>query len=132
MSSFTTPLVVIPLDDGKNWEVKEPFEYRIGEENSSEIIIVPSGFITDFASTPKIIWNIYPPWGKYGKAAVIHDSLYRCQGYNGNYLYTRKQCDLIMLEGMVVLKVGKFDRWIIYNFIRWFGQNSWDKYGTPT
>ncbi len=126
MSSFLTPLVVTPLDDGINWQVDKPFEYRIGGEMSSEVITVPVGFITDFASIPQIFWNILPPWGTYGKAAVIHDMLYKSQGLVGKYSYTRKQCDLIFLEAMIVLNVSKFKRWLIYYAVRWFGQAAWN------
>ncbi len=125
MSSFLTPLIVTPLDNGNDWRVEEPFEYRIGDETSSEVIIVPIGFVTDFASIPQIFWNILPPWGTYGKAAVIHDMLYKSQGIIGKYSYTRKQCDQILLEAMTVLNVPKFTRWLIYNAVRWFGGAAW-------
>jgi hypothetical protein len=128
VSSFETPLVVTPLDDGIRWEVLQPFQYKIGSIDSSEVIEVPIGFITDFASIPKLFWNVLSPWGVYGKAAVIHDWLYKNNGKVGKYTYTRKQCDQIFLEAMVVLKVGNFTRWLMYNAVRWFGQGTWNSY----
>ena len=39
-------------------------------------ITVPKGFVTNFASTPRLLWPILPPAGRYLKAAVVHDFLY--------------------------------------------------------
>ena len=138
MSSFTTPLIVTPLADGKHWELIEPFEYHVGSKESNEIITVPKGYVTNFASIPQIFWNILPPVGTYGKAAVIHDWLYQNNGKivlmtkSGNYWlvkqYTRKQCDDIFLEAMVVLKTGRLARWMIYSHVRWWGWIVWNNY----
>jgi hypothetical protein len=40
---------------------------------------VPVGFVTDFASTPRIAWSIIPPDGDYVYPAVVHDYLYWSQ-----------------------------------------------------
>lgn len=61
MTSFTKPLIVTPLEDGERWELVEEFEYHVGSVDSNEVICVPQGFITDFASIPRIFWNILPP-----------------------------------------------------------------------
>lgn len=115
-SSFTKPLVVSPLEDGKHWKLVEAFEYHIGSLLSKEIICVPMGFITDFASVPQIFWNILPPWGKYGKAAVVHDYLYHSKVYN----YDRKQSDKIFYEAMKVLDIPFWKRYIMYLAVRIF------------
>lgn len=121
MSSFTTKLTVNHLDDGISWEVAKPFIYRIGSPISKELIIVSKGFITDFASIPKIFWSILHPTGKYGKAAVLHDFLYKTG------IFSREKSDKIFLEAMGVLKVGWFVKHLIYGFVRLFGQKRWDK-----
>ena len=125
MSSFTSPLK-LEFISNNFWRLTEPFEFHVGTKESEEIISVPAGFGTDFASIPKLFWNILPPQGDYGKAAVIHDYLYVTQGLEGKY--SRKQCDYIFLQGMEVLGVGGLARWLIYNAVRWFGGWAWDKY----
>jgi len=119
MSSFTRPLIVSPLPDGKRWVLREEFSYDIGEKGSDNTIIVPRGFVTDFASIPRSFWTIYPKWGKYGNAAVVHDYLYWKQ------IFSRKESDIIFLEGMKVLEVIERDRKIIYNVVRLFGGWAW-------
>ena len=76
MSSFTTPLIVSPMPDGRRWKLFKEFTYHIGSKCSNNYIHVPAGFVTDFASIPWVLWSWFPYWGKYGKAAVLHDWLY--------------------------------------------------------
>jgi hypothetical protein len=124
MSSFTDQLDLRDLGD-RTFQLLSPFTYHVGIEESDEVIIVPQGFITDFASVPRIFWNIFPPYGKYGKAAVVHDALYQTKGMRGKY--TRKECDEIFLQCMEVLNVGFLTRRIIYRNVRMFGWYMWNK-----
>ena len=119
MSRFTESLVVTPLPDGRTWIILYDFGYEIGDEGSGDVINVPIGFHTDFASIPRPLWAIFPRWGKYGNAAVIHDYLYWEQSHN------RKESDDILLEGMVVLEVGYFTRYAIYWAVRLGGWWAW-------
>ena len=122
MSEFTDKLVVTPMPDGKHWELLKPFRYYVGEENSDEVIYVPSGFRTDFASIPRPFWSLIgAPWGKYGAAAVVHDWCY----FRGILLYTRKRADEIFYEAMGVLGVPEWKRRTMYVAIRIFGGWGW-------
>lgn len=119
MSRFTEPLVVTPKPDGKTWIVLHDFGYEVGAEGSGDVINVPIGTHTDFASIPRLLWAIFPRWGKYGNAAVIHDWLYWDQPR------PRKEADEIFLEGMEVLDVPGWKRKTIYYAVRWFGWFAW-------
>ena len=129
MSSFTSPLFVEEIGGG-NWRIAQEFDYAVGTEDSGIVIGVPAGFVTDFASIPQVLWNILPPVGKYGKAAVIHDYLY-CSGGRvitvpqaGRALklyYSREQCDDIFREAMEVLGVGRIKRNLMWLAVRAFG-----------
>ena len=149
MSSFMSELRVIPLPDGKNWKLTRPFSYHVGSQHSKTIIKVPAGFVTDFASIPTFIiavlgligiyignhWGInqlfllgivsvlcasvMPRWGKYGKAAVIHDYLYHIKMFN------RRMSDGIFLEAMKVLGVVYVERYAMYYAVRWLAFLSW-------
>ena len=119
MSTFTNPLIVKHID-GRNWELIEPFIYHVGEYPSEERITVPQGFMTDFASIPRIFWNILAPTGKHGKAAVIHDWLYR------SHSCSRKKAYNIFYEAMCVLGVSWWKRALMYRAVRWFGAKAYD------
>jgi len=121
MSQFTSKLIVEPIGNGF-WELQVGFEYHVGEYPSDEIITVPKGFITDFASVPKIFWPIINPVGEHGKAAVIHDYCYATACYN------KSRSDKIFLEGMEVLEVEKWKRETMYHVVVWFGWFAWYKH----
>ena len=125
MSEFTTPLKVTPLDGGKYWQLLEGFCYYTDEIPVEHLITVPEGFITDFASVPRVVWWLLPPWGQYGKAAVVHDFLYRAKPW------PRKRCDQIFLEGMQTLGVGWATRTTMYSAVRVAGWRAWNKDPDP-
>ena len=65
---FKTMLVVLPIGDGKYWYLREPLTWLA---ESGKPFEVPKGFVTDFASVPRPIWWLFPPWAKYGNATVV-------------------------------------------------------------
>lgn len=163
MSSFTKPLVV-KHDDKNNWEVKEPFSFyyyyntldekvetSLGDfgDSSSYLmyeIDVHVGFITDFASVPKILWGLFSPYGIAGKPAVIHDFLYRTPGLEReiNEVYSKKDADHIFLIALKVIQAKNQDltgimgyvertydfffRQSMYLAVKYFGGSSWKNY----
>ena|SRR3990167_4563473 len=116
MKSFLTPLVVSPLPDGKTWRLISGFTYKNGKKGT---IVIPVGFETDFASTPWFIWWLFPPWGKYGKAAVLHDYLYK------NKLSHRQWSDEMFFEAMVCCGTPVWKAKIIYYSVRLLGWKAW-------
>ena len=124
MSSFTLPLIATPIN-ANQWKILGPFEYYTNTHGvlKGDIIRVPIGFITDFASIPQIFWSVIGgPTGKYTKAAVIHDWCYF------KNLYTRKKCDQIFLEAMKVLKVSWWKRHLMYIAVRICAGIPWRRY----
>jgi hypothetical protein len=119
MSRFTKSLVVSPLPDSRTWVLHEEFGYDVGEEGSGDTVDVAVGFLTDFASVPRPLWWLFPPWGSYGNAAVIHDFCY------WNQSQSRSEADYIFLEAMGVLSVGGFTRKALYYSVRAFGWVAW-------
>jgi len=168
-SSFTTPLVVSPLPDGRRWRLVRSFSYHIGSKYSKDIIKVPMGFVTDFASVPQMIiaiiglicivlayylsapWLLWlgvaivllilsiPYWGKYGKAAVVHDYLYQFLRWMlkqpqhkplFDRLYyakdnPRKFADDVFLEAMLVGGTKPWKAKAMYRAVRLVGWLAW-------
>lgn len=123
-SSFRTPLRLEFLDDSR-FSLTEPFEFMSLVTES--VIRVPAGFVTDFASIPRGLWNMLPPTGRYGKAAVVHDWLYQTRDA-GTHKVWRDEADAVLKEGMDALGVGWLTRWTIYAGIRLGGWAAWNKY----
>lgn len=119
MSSFTNVLIVSPIVGGKLWINRSKFTYDVGYKGSGDTITVPAGFITDFASVPRVFWSVFPRWGKYGNASVVHDYLYFTKDRS------RKEADYIFYEGMIVSNTNKIVAKIMYYAVRFFGQKAY-------
>ena len=90
--------------------VERPFRYEVGELGSGEIIDVPAGFKTDFASIPKFLWSFLTPLGLYLKAAVLHDYIVRFRSDK----YSHWRASKIFLEAMRVLGVNRVTAYPMY------------------
>lgn len=106
--------------DSKFWITVEPMIYVIGSTNVR--IVVPKGFVTDFASIPQSLWSLgLTPYGQYSRAAIIHDYLYWSQGC------TRAQADRLLVIAMKESNVSGFDEFLVYRAWMWVVQD----HGTP-
>ncbi|MDZ7679102.1 MAG: DUF1353 domain-containing protein [Acidimicrobiales bacterium] len=110
MARFTKDVKVVNHLDGSihEWELCEPFSYRIVNEYDSEVANVPPGFTTDFASIPRPLWWWVAPWGRHGRAAIIHDFLYQRGAITdvarqSMWRPSRLESDRIFREAMAVL-----------------------------
>lgn len=68
--SAKSRVVVQPLDPVR-WMLLEPVVYH-GE---TETFTVPAGYVTDFATVPRIAVWLIPRFGAYTMAAILHDWL---------------------------------------------------------
>lgn len=103
-----------------HWRVLKPFRFYLGQKGSERWVYVPAGYLTDGASVPQLFWNIIPPWGAYGQAAVVHDLVceYLSITIDGApHAVTRAECDAILLEAMTVLGVSALKRQAIYQAV---------------
>ena len=98
-----------------------PFRYFVGGEGSSIVLTIPAGFVTDLASVSRLLWWVLPPFGRYTRAAVVHDFLYSGQGLS------RAIADAIFLEAMTDLGVGRWKRWVMYAGVRLGGWQAFKK-----
>lgn len=117
-SAFLTPLKVQAPEGGETaWTLLEDFKFYLDPGNDhSETILLRAGLTTDFASIPRPLWWLYPPYDPvYGKAAVLHDGLYQAR------LYSRLKCDKLFLEGMAILGASRFTRNVMYEAVRLCG-----------
>ncbi len=89
----------------RGWDVLAAFEYRADWEH----YIVPVGEFTDFASVPRpFVWFI-PTYGRYTKAAILHDHLCRL-AKEGRF--NRRDADGVFRQAMRTLGVAFLRRWI--------------------
>lgn len=84
-------------------------------------VTVPIGFETDLASVPRFFWRIFPKSGRWNRAAVVHDYLYKTG------MVSRSIADSIFLEAMGILEVGAISRYVMWAAVRSFGWCPWKK-----
>jgi hypothetical protein len=104
--------------------LEQDFVYEVGAEGSGREIRVPMRFETDGASIPRLLQSFLPTWGRYSRAAVVHDYLYnelRPGTEPHPQAPTRQAADAVFREAMAVLGVGVFTRWIMWAAVRAFG-----------
>jgi hypothetical protein len=90
--AVTNPPLALFQKDGDVFVLTADLLYRI--ERTGELITVPAGFVTDFASVPKYAQSFISVLGKHSVPAVVHDFLYWEQ------TCTRQQADDILAEAM--------------------------------
>lgn len=76
---------------------------------------VPTGFKTDFASVPRLLFWLFPAWGRYGEAAVLHDWLCAKRQLPSN------EAHRLFREAMEALCVTQWKRWTMWAAVRAFG-----------
>ena len=92
------------------------------------LIMIPVGFITDFASVPRILWSIFPPYDPfYGAPAVLHDYLYTLLGIIPGYpiRFTRAESDALFLEAMSLQGTEEWRSLCLYHGVRLGGWMKW-------
>lgn len=116
MRAFEGDLVVRSLDDDcLLWRLEQPIRHGG--------ITVPAGFETDAASIPKVIRVALPAWGKYARAAILHDWLYANLAW-GNTLPgvpTREAADRLFRDAMIASNVPAPLAWAMWAAVRLFG-----------
>ena len=112
MSHFKTKLILEVVDGG--WQVVQPFIYH--SELLGCDIEVPTGYVTDLASVPRLFRFIVPVANaKNRRAAVVHD--YLCTHPEG-LVKDQKQADMVFREALSVVGVGRFRSAALYYQVR--------------
>lgn len=114
---FDREMVSSDTNDGWHHVLTAPLTYITA---SSESVMAPVGFWTDGASVPRFLWRVFPPFGKYFRAAVIHDFMY----YRGAFV--RSKCDAIFREAVLACGCNKATAYTLWAGVRVGG---WVAYG---
>lgn len=84
-----------------------------------EPVVVPTGFVSDLASIPRLFWSRLRPEGRYVYAAIVHDYLYWTQAR------TREEADRILQFAMEDSRVDRTTILAIYEAVRLDGKTAW-------
>lgn len=100
--------VVIREVDAVRFEVVEPLEYS----GRHETFTVGRGFSTDLASVPRALVWLFPRYGAYSRAAILHDFLWRTNAV------PRRDADGLFRRAMRELGVSFPRRWAMWGAVR--------------
>lgn len=113
------PTALVNFPDGSNFMLDRDLVYKIGI-NTPYSIVVPRGFVTDFASIPQAVHSFgLGPNGRYANASIVHDYLYWTQ------TCTRKQADNLMAIAMKEQRVDRLVEWSIHRAVKDWGEDAW-------
>ena len=119
---FPVSLKVEQIDDYR-WRLLENFPYH--SELLGRWFTVPKGFVTDFASVPRVPVAYWLTGGIAHISAVVHDYLY------STHLTTRSEADQVFLEAAAASNIPAWRRNLMYWGIRAGGWQRWNKPSEP-
>jgi hypothetical protein len=113
-SEFNDVVHLSEIEDRPGWyRLDKVLIYAVFTNGFFVEITVPEGFETDLASVPRLFWSIIPPFGKYNRAAIIHD--YMCRRGIDGFL-----CDAVFRSIMKTLKVPVWQRIVMFYAVRYW------------
>jgi hypothetical protein len=125
MSRFVTDLDVrkhlvdTSADKRGTWTVRNPLLYA---SDLAGLITVPAGFVTDFASVPRIPVAFLLAGDCGQEAAVIHDFLYT------THQVDRAKADAVFQEALLIAE-PRWRAWLMWAGVRLGGSRPWEMAG---
>ena len=121
---FTTALATEEIDELANLHrVIWPLVYY--SDILGRRLDVPAGFVTDFASVPRLPVVYLAAGGRGDRAAVIHDWLYSTR------MVDRATADAVLREALLACGYGPVLANLFYAAVRIFGRGPWDAPNRP-
>lgn len=116
-----------PLDTrhtpGGEWQLLADFHARVTLPGGQQLdYVVPVGFLTDFASVPRLPVAYLLTADSAHEAAVLHDWLYKTQA-------GRSFADRVFLHAMAAMGEPGWRRWLMYAGVRLGGWVRYSKRG---
>lgn len=113
MAEFRSRLDIRELITDERWVLLSPLVFY--SDVLAHEIRVPAGFVTDFASVPRVPVAFMLTGNAAHAAAVIHDYLY------SSTICTRAQADAVFEEAMAATKQPWWRRKLMWAGVRLFG-----------
>ena len=117
--------------DGERWVIRHGFRFYLTGDEAGEFVDVPDGFVTNFASTPRIAWFAFPPTGSYAQAAVVHDKLFLAPVVRS--AHSARPCPVsetprIFASAAEACGTSWLTRRVMFRMLQAFSHPSWEQY----
>lgn len=101
-----------------NW--RDPPRYRLHEGMTVCGVVIPKNFVTDGASVPRYLWPLFPPIGRYFRAAAAHDFLLDTgtpwKAANRVFERALVESNIPKWRRVMMVKAVKIHGWVKINF----------------
>lgn len=97
-------------------------------------VVVPAGFVSDYASTPRITWSVFPKDGPAKWAAVVHDAAYNAATTTEDGTqqhWVKRFADDLFDEALRATGVTGLRRGLMVAAVRKFGGRVYGGLGAP-
>ena len=92
------------------------------EDRDDFYLVIPKGYIGDWASIPRLFWLIYPPnYSEARNGAMVHDYIYS----HLHYYFDRRFADELLKAFMEHDKSNRLAKWCFYYSVRIGGRGGW-------
>jgi hypothetical protein len=122
--------IVYPITSKSHFRLLNDVSVRLSNDAT---IVIPKDFQFDGSSSPRFLWWLFPSYGDFFFAALIHDYMYQTN-YMANDLgseYAREFADKEMRTWSILLNdrnIGKqIDNHSRYYAVRLFGKKVYNK-----
>lgn len=122
LATLDTRLLVDSSNDGRgSWQLTAPLMYE--SDLLGRTVTVPAGFVTDFASVPRIpvAWLLAGDCGH--EAAVVHDWLYT------SHEVDRATADAVLQEALAASGQPAWRSWLMWAGVRVGGARPYEADG---
>ena len=128
MSQFLTKLDVEQVEDvneeGRGtWKLLSPLVYQ--SDSLETTLTVPAGFITDFASVPRIPFAFWFLADRANEAATLHDWLYTTDSSLTHPVTNRSMADAILKEACLAQGCPSWVAFCLWAGVRIGGGSHW-------
>jgi len=118
MARFHTVLDIHEVKTDTLWQLDAPLTYE--SDLAQRTWTVPAGFVTDFASVPRLPLAYLVGGGIGDAAAVIHDYLYQTHDCKD-----RGEADRVFREALTATGTATWRGQMMYMALRLAGSSSW-------
>ena len=130
---FSAPLIDADPGwiDGERFVIRRGFRFYLTHNEAGEFVDVPDGFVTNFASTPRIVWPLFPPTGSYAQAAIVHDKVFLAnviRTATGARPCAFEETPHLFLDAAEACGTSWLTRRIMYRMLQAFSRPAWDQY----
>ena len=102
--------------------------FKLDNEDEHREITVPRGMLTDLSSVPSVARSVIGRVGPHLEASIVHDFLYiawQDLEERGPRDEDREFADTLMRVALKKAGVSGWQRFLIYNAVRWFGKGAY-------